>query len=130
VVPAFVGGAVIGALISALTGSGVTEVLIWAAATGLSGAAAVAFAAAQQGADRHLLTRIGTVVFGVLGIAALLLVVAVAAHWISLGIPVDVGGQLGVIMIGFSFLVLVASVVLARLRLGRIRRTGLLVAVR
>jgi Family of unknown function (DUF6297) len=126
VVVAFVGGVVIGALISALTGSGVTEVLIWAAATGLSGAAAVAFAAAQQGIDRHRLTRIATVVFGVLGIAALLLVVAVAARWLSLGIPVDVGGQLGVIMIGFSALVLVASVVLARLRLGRIGRTRLL----
>jgi hypothetical protein len=126
VVAAFVSGAVIGALISALTGSGVAEVLIWAAATGLSGAAAVAFAAAQQGIDRHLLTRIATVVFGVLGIAALLLVVAVAARWIRLGIPVDVGGQLGVIMIGFSGLVLVASVVLARLRLGRIGRTRLL----
>jgi Family of unknown function (DUF6297) len=126
VVVAFVGGVVIGAVISALTGSGVTEVLIWAAATGLSGAAAVAFAAAQQGIDRHRLTRIATVVFGVLGIAALLLVVAVAARWLSLGIPVDVGGQLGVIMIGFSALVLVASVVLARLRLGRIGRTRLL----
>jgi hypothetical protein len=126
VVAAFVGGAVIGALISALTGSGVIEVLIWAAATGLSGAAAVAFAAAQQGIDRHLLTRIATFVFGLLGIAALLLVVAVAARWLSLGIPVDVGGQLGVIMIGFSSLVLVASVVLARVRLGRIGRTRLL----
>jgi hypothetical protein len=126
VVAAFVGGAAIGALVSALTGSGVTEVLIWAAATGLSGAAAVAFAAAQQGIDRHVLTRVATYVFGVLAIAALMLVVGVAARWISLDIPVGVGGQLGLIMIGFSGLVLLTSVVLARMRLGRIRRTRLL----
>jgi Family of unknown function (DUF6297) len=126
VLVAFGGGAVIGALISALTGSSLTEVLIWAAATGLSAAAAVAFAAAQQGIDRHLLTRIASYVFGVLGIAALMLVVAVAARWTTLGLGLDVGGQLGVIMIGFSGLVLITSVVLARLRLGRIRRTRLL----
>ena len=126
VVVAFVGGAAIGALISALTGSGLAEVLIWAAATGLSGAGAVAFAAAQQGIDRHLLTRAATYVFGVLGIAALMIVVAVAARWTSLGLGLDVGGQLGVVMIGFSGLVLIASIVLARIRLGRIRRTRLL----
>ena len=56
-----VGGAAIGALISALTGSGLTGVGVWAVATALSGAAAVAFAAAQQGVERHRLTQCGDV---------------------------------------------------------------------
>jgi hypothetical protein len=59
---ALLGGAVVGALISALTGSGLTEVLVWAGATGLSAAASVAFAAAQQGIERHRLTHLATYV--------------------------------------------------------------------
>jgi len=123
---AFVGGAAIGAVVSALTGSGLIEVLIWSAATALSAAAAVAFAAAQQGIDRHLLSRMFTHLFGLLAVAALMLVVAVAANWIQIGFAGDLGPQLGLIMIAFSGSVLVASIVLARLRLGRIRRTRLL----
>ena len=126
VIVAFVGGAAMGALVSALTGSGLTEVLIWSSATALSAAAAVAFAAAQQGIERHLLTRIFTYLFGVLAIAALMLVVGVAANRVRLGFAGGLGSQLGLIMIGFSGAVLVASFVLARLRLGRIHRTRLL----
>jgi Family of unknown function (DUF6297) len=126
VVAAFIGGAAIGAVVSALTGSGVTEVLIWSAATALSAAAAVAFAAAEQGIDRHLLSRIFTYIFGLLAVGALMLVVAVAANWVQLGFAGELGPQLGMIMIVFSGAVLVASTVLARLRLGRIHRTRLL----
>ncbi len=121
-----VGGAVIGGLISALTGSGVDGVLVWAAATGLSAAAAVAFAAAQQGAERHRLTHVATYVFGVAAILALTGVVGISAGWFSFGLTDDRGIELGLIMIGFSSLVLVLSLVLARLRLGRIRRARLL----
>jgi len=126
VVAAFLGGAAVGALVSALTGSGAAEVLIWSGATALSAAAAVAFAAAQQGIERHRLARIFTYLFGVIAIAALMLVVGVSANWVQLGFAGDLGPQLGLIMIGFSGAVLVLSVVLARLRLGRIRRTRLL----
>jgi hypothetical protein len=126
IVIAGVGGGAIGALISALTGSGLLEVGVWAAATALSGAAAVAFAAAQQGAERHRLTRAATYVFGLLGLAALVAVVGVAAGWISLGLSADQGIELGMIMIAFSGLVLVLSVLLAGLRLGRMRRARLL----
>ena len=120
-----VGGAAIGALISALTGSGLIGVGVWAAATALSGAAAVAFAAAQQGVERHRLTRVATYVFGLLGLTALVAVVGVAADVFSLGVSTDQGIELGLIMIGFSGLVLVLSVVLAGLRLGRMRRARL-----
>jgi Family of unknown function (DUF6297) len=126
VVAALVGGAAIGALISALTGSGLTSVLIWTAATGLSCAAAVAFAAAQQGAERHRLTHAAVYFFGLLGLAALLMVVSVSAGWLTLGLSGDVGVELGVILTGFSALVLLASIIVARVRLGQIRRTRLL----
>jgi hypothetical protein len=86
----------------------------------------VAFAAAQQGAERHRLTQLFSYFFGLLGVAALLLVVSVAAGWFSLGLSGDVGYELGVILIGFACLVLLASIILARARLGRIRRTRLL----
>jgi Family of unknown function (DUF6297) len=123
---AFLGGAVIGGLISVLAGSGLTEVLVWAGATGLSAAASVAFAAAQQGLERHLLTYLATYLFGVLAAAALFSVVGVAAGWFSLGFSENVGIELGLIMIAASALVLLISAVLAALRLGQIRRTRLL----
>ena len=126
VLAAGVGGAVIGALISALTGSSLVEVAIWAVATGLSSSAAVAFAAAQQGVERHRLTRATTYIFGLLAVAALVAVVGVSAGWFSLGLSTDLGVELGLVVSGFALLVLVASAVLARLRLGRIRRARLL----
>jgi len=122
---ALLGGAVVGALISALTGSGLIEVLVWAGATGLSAAASVAFAAAQQGIERHRLTHLATYVFGLLALGALFSVVGVAAGWFSLGLLDNVGIELGLIMIAASLLVLVLSAVLAAIRLGQIRRTRL-----
>ncbi len=86
IVAAFVGGGAIGALISALTGSSSRGVLVWAAATGLSAAASVSFAAAQQGAERHRLTHAASYFFGLLGLAALFGVVGVAAGWFDLGL--------------------------------------------
>jgi hypothetical protein len=126
VAAAFLGGAVVGALVSALTGSGTVEVLVWSGATALSAAASVAFAAAQQGVERHVLTRLATYVFGALGVGALFSVVGVAAGWFSAGLLDNVGIELGVIMIVASALVLLVSGVLAGLRLSRIRRTRLL----
>lgn len=126
VVAAFLGGAVIGTLISALTGSGPIEVLVWAAATALSGAASVAFAAAQQGIERHRLTHLATYLFGLLAVGALFSVIGVAAGWFSLGLSENVGIELGLIMIAASILVLLISAVLAGLRLAQIRRARLL----
>lgn len=126
VLAAFLGGALVGGLVSALTGSGTTEVMVWAAATAFSAAASVTFAAAQQGVDRHVLTRAATYVFGLLGVGALFSVVGVAAGWFSLGLSANLGIEIGVIMIAASTLVLAASAVLAALRLGQIRRARLL----
>jgi hypothetical protein len=126
VLAAFLGGAVVGGLVSALTGSGAVEVAVWAGATALSAAASVAFAAAQQGIERHVLTRVATYVFGLLGIGALFSVVGVAAGWFSLDLSNDLGTELGLIMIAGSGLVLAVSAVVAALRLGQIRRARLL----
>ena len=126
VVAAFLGGAVIGTLISALTGSALIEVLVWAAATALSAAASVAFAAAQQGIERHRLTHLATYVFGLLAVGALFSVIGVAAGWFSLGLSENVGIELGLIMIAASMLVLLISAVLAGLRLAQIRRARLM----
>jgi hypothetical protein len=126
VVAAGIGGAAIGTLVSALTGSAGVEVIVWAAATGLSAAAAVAFAAAQQGVERHRLTRAATYVFGLLAVAGLVAVVGVSAGWFRLGLSTNLGVELGLAVSGFALLVLLASAVLARLRLGRIRRARLL----
>ena len=126
VVIAFLGGGAIGALVSALTGSAGSEVLAWTVATALSAAAAVAFAAAEQGVERTRVTHAISYVFGLLGIAALLLVIAVAADWLQLGVSNEVGLELALVLSGFAALVLVTSFVLARLRLRQIRRTRLL----
>jgi hypothetical protein len=119
-------GAVLGALVSALTGSSAVEVVAWAAATGLSAAASVAFAAAQQGAERTRLTHVLGFLFGLLGVAALLLVVAVAAGWVQLGFSDEVGIELALVLAGFAVLVLAGSYALAAVRLKQIRRTRLL----
>ncbi|MFP5283325.1 MAG: DUF6297 family protein, partial [Actinomycetes bacterium] len=80
---------------------------------------------AQQGIERHRLTQAATYVFGLLGVAGLLAVVTVAAGWLRLGLSPEVGTELGLVVAGFAALVLAVSGVLARIRLGRIRRARL-----
>lgn len=125
VAAALVLGAALGALVSALTGSSAREVLSWTLATALSAAASVAFAAAQQGVERTRLTHAVSYVFGLAGVGALGLVVAVAAGWVQLGFSDDVGTELAVVLAGFAAVVLVASYLLAAARLRQIRRTRL-----
>ncbi len=123
---ALAGGLLIGGLISALTGSGLVETVVWAVATGLAASAAVACAAAQQGREHHRLTRVGSFVFGLLGIAALGAVVGVAAGWFRFGLSSTLGTELGLVVGAFALLVLALAGVLAGLRLRSIRRTRLL----
>lgn len=91
-------GALFGALVAALTGSSLTEIGIWALASGLGAFGLTAFAAAEQGAERTWITRtlqiiVGIVTFGILG-----LLIAIAAGWL----PVE---PLQVISIDFAYLV-------------------------
>jgi len=126
IVAALVGGAAVGALVAALTGSGLSATLVWAGATALSAAAAVAFAAAQQGIERHRLSHAATYLFGLLAVAALVLVVGIAAGWFRLGLSDDIGVELGTVLAGFAGAVLLVSAVVAGRRLRRIRRARLI----
>jgi hypothetical protein len=125
IVVGLLGGAVLGALVSALTGSGLRAVLIITAATALSTSAAVAFAAAQQGIDRRRLTRFLTYVFTLLGLAALMVVIGVAADWFASPLTTDRAQQVGIVIAGLAVVALVVEVILARLRVSRIRRARL-----
>jgi hypothetical protein len=122
---AFGGGAVIGALVAALTGSTPITIAVWSAATALSAAAAVAFSAAQQGREKHRLARAAGVVFSLLGLGALLALIGVAAGWVQLELARDRGVGLGVVVIAFATVVLGLSLILAITRLARIRRVRL-----
>ncbi len=123
---AFAGGAVVGGLVSALTGSRLTTVAVWMAATGLSAAAAVAFAAAQQGIERHRLVHAASYLFGALAVSALTAAVGIAAGWFGLALGGRRELQWGVLAIAFSGATVIASAALALARLGRIRRSRLL----
>ncbi|SDS90363.1 DUF6297 family protein [Microlunatus soli] len=125
-VAGLVAGAGIGALVSALTGSPALEIGVWAAATGLAAAAAISFAAAEQGVERHLLTRALSYLFGLVGFAALLAVIAVAAGWIDLTVDTTRGTEIGLAVVAVVVVVLVVSILLSQLRLSRIRRSRLM----
>jgi hypothetical protein len=116
---------VLGALVSALTGSGLQAVLIITVATALSTAAAVAFAGAQQGIDKRRLTRFGTYVFTLIGLAALMVVIGVAADWFASPLSTDRAREVGLVIAGVGAVALVLGVILARMRVSRIRRARL-----
>ena len=118
-------GVVIGGLVSALTGSSPEAIAVWAGATGVAGMSAVAFAAAQQAREKHRLTQVAGFVFSLLGVAALLLVIGIAAEWVTLGLSTDIGVELGLVVIALAAVVLVVSLILALGRLGTIRRVRL-----
>lgn len=119
-------GAAIGALVAALTGSGAVQTGAWAAAAGLSAAGATAFAAAQQGVERTALVRLAGWLFSAVGVVALLLVIGIAAGWLAFGVSDDRTLELAIALAAAGALVLIASVVLAGVRLNRIRRARLL----
>lgn len=123
---AAVGGAAIGAVVAALTGSGALQTGAWAAAAGLSAAGATAFAAAQQGVERTGLVRFAGWLFSAVGIAAMLLVIGIAAGWLSFGISADRTIELALAIAVSGALVLISAGALAALRLNRIRRARLL----
>lgn len=119
-------GMLAGGLISALTGSHLNEIIIWAVGTGLASAAAISFAAAEQGAERHLPTRLLGYLFGLVGLVALLAVIAVAARWVELGVNPTRSVRIGLALIAGAGIVLIVSAVVALARLNQIRRTRLL----
>lgn len=82
-VVSLVAGVLFGALVAALTGSPLQEVGIWALAAGLGALGLTAFAAAEQGLDRHWLTRVLQLVVSALAVGALGAMVGISAGWLS-----------------------------------------------
>lgn len=118
-------GLVVGFVVPLLSGAGLWGSVLWSVATGLSAAALMAAAAAEQGHNRDRrvawLRRILTAVT----VALALLLVADAAGW--LGFQPDTGARdaQALVSAGIALVALPVLVVIARRRLDRIRRTRL-----
>lgn len=122
---ALVLGALLGALIAALTGSPLTHVGIWALAGGLGSAGLIAFAAAEQGADRRWLVGLVQWVIGAAAIGTMVILVGGAAGWFDLGAAARLSVELAYIVAGVGLLLIAGAGIIAFLRLGRIRRQRL-----
>ncbi len=122
---AIAAGALFGALVAALTGSGLVNILIWAASAGLGAFGLTAFAAAEQGVERRWITGTLQGVVGAAAMATLLALVGIAAGWL----PAEPLEQLSVnfawIIAGAGLLLGLVSAVVAGLRLRNIRRQRL-----
>lgn len=118
-------GAAAGALAATLTGSTVTLIVLWAVATALCAAGIVAFAAAEQGADRTLFTRVAVWVSTAVSVASLVLVVGIAARWFSPDLGVAREEAITLVLAAAGAIVLVLAGILAFTRLNRIRRARL-----
>lgn len=118
--------ALFGGLVAALTGSTLPEAGVWAAASALGAAGLTAFAAAEQGADRHWTVRAFTWLAGTAGLAALGAVVAVAAGWVQLGVDLSLGLRLAGIVGVIGAALLVLGGLLAFRRLDGMRRARLI----
>ena len=122
---ALVIGAVAGALIAALTGSPLSHVGIWALAGGLGSAGLIAFAAAEQGADRRWLVTLVQWIIGAAAIGTMVLLVGGAAGWFDLGRATTLSIELAFIVAGVGLLLIIAAGFLAYRRLVNIRRQRL-----
>lgn len=118
-------GAAAGALIASLTGSGASEIGIWALAGGLGAAGLIAFAAAEQGVDRHWIVTGVQWIIGAAAIATMVLLVSGAAGWMDLGGLTLLAVELAYIIAGVGLLLIVVAGMLAFHRLRNIRRQRL-----
>jgi hypothetical protein len=123
---AIVVAAVFGGLVAALSGSSWAGVVRWGVAAGLGAGGLTAVAAEEQTADRTWIVRTLQWLVGIVGLSALMTVVAVAAGWLPNP------GFFTASEKGFDLIVSVAGAVLligagmlAILRLDEIRRTRL-----
>lgn len=123
IVLAFVFGAVVSALVAALTGSPPGDVAIWAVSAGLGAAGLTAFAALEQTFDRHVLVVAVQWIIGIAAVATLGILVASAAGGIQINPDVDT--RLATIVGGVGLLFLIVAGAAAYSRLREIRRTRL-----
>lgn len=121
----FAFGAVVGALITLLTGAEPMAIIAWAAATGLGCSGLVAWAAAEQGVDRTLATRVVARIAATVAFLALLLVVGVAANWFFVEVPESANLLIAGAVGALGLLLLLGAIVLANARLNQMSRTRL-----
>ncbi len=125
-VAAIVVAAVFGGLVAALSGSRWAEVVNWAVAAGLGAGGLTAVAAEEQTADRTWVVRTLQWLVGIVGLVALLTVVAVAAGWLpNAGLFTSTENRFDLIVSIAGAVLLVGAGVLAITRLDEIRRTRL-----
>ncbi|MDO5066511.1 MAG: DUF6297 family protein [Propionibacteriaceae bacterium] len=118
-------GAGSGALVAALVGSDLTGILTWSVASGLGCFALVAFAAAEQGAERRWITGVLLWLTGLLAFATLSLLVLIATGRLSAGVVAAWGVEFAWIVAGLGVVLGAVSLGLAWVRLVRLRRQRL-----
>ena len=121
-----IGGAIAGALVSALSGLSARAIIAWTVATGLSAAALVAFAAAEQGAERVRTVRVLQSVAMVLAGLLLLALVSTATGWYPMSISAELSVLIAWSVVAGAALVLLVALVVANGRLNSIRRARLM----
>lgn len=118
-------GAALAALVTALSGAAPAAIGMWTAASGLAAGASVAFAAAQQSNHDNRLVRVAGGLFALVSLAAMLLVVGVAAEWVEPPAVEDKSFLIALIVAVAGLVIGVLSVIIARVRLDRLRRQRL-----
>jgi uncharacterized membrane protein YuzA (DUF378 family) len=120
-----VGAAALGAILAALTGYPVSQILQWAAALGLGAAGLTAFAAYEQTFGRTWLTKLFQWVFGLAAFAALVAITGVATGWFTLNLDASHSTKIVVATAAAGTTLLVLAGALALLRLDQIHRARL-----
>lgn len=118
-------GFLLGGLITMLTGLDLRAVLVWAAALGAASAAAVAFAAAEQSAERTVILAGAQAFTGIVALGVLGVMVVVSSGRLTLDLDPATNARLALIVLGVAFAALVIAFVIARLRLEYVRRARL-----
>ncbi|RLP11984.1 DUF6297 family protein [Propionibacterium australiense] len=117
--------AALGALVTALTGLGGASVVAWTAATGLTTTGWMAFAAAQQGAEKDRLVRLAQLLVGAFAVAVLVTVIATASGWFAVGISTLLSTRIAWAIAVAALVLGVLAAVVARRRLSNIGRARL-----
>ena len=84
VLVALIAGAALGALVATLVGGSWLEILAWSLASGAGCFGLVAFAAAEQGAERRWATALVLWLVGVAAFASLAILIGIAAGWLPI----------------------------------------------
>lgn len=124
-VVSFAAGALFGALVAALTGSPLPEVGIWTLAAGLGALGLTAFAASEQGVDRHWITRVLQMLVSFMAIAALTAMVGISAGWLSADPLEHLGVELALLIAAGGLVLGLLAGLTAWRRLRNIRRQRL-----